>query len=78
MIIENSEVLLKRDCWQGVSIFAFGGNAKNVNLSGLKYIANGLNITPDFPVGVSNSFAKDEARISVGRGALLIMLRYDS
>lgn len=76
LIIENGEILLERGMWQGVSLFAFGGNARNVNLSGLKYLGTGLNITPDFPLGVSNSFKEDEARISVGHGALLVMLRY--
>ena len=77
LIIENESIALQRGEWQGVSVFAFCGNAENVNISGLKYEAKGVTLTSDFPLGVSNSFENLDACISVERGALLIMLRLE-
>ena len=76
LVIENEAIVLDRGEYQGVSLFAFGKNARNVNISGLKYPANGIDLSVDFPLGVSNSFVENEAAISVEDGALLVMLRY--
>ena len=76
-VIENGSVRIKRGEWQGVSVFAFGADAENVNIRGLKYRASGVTLKMDFPLGVSNCFCDDEAEISVGKGALLVMLRRD-
>lgn len=77
-VIENEGITLKRAEFCGISVFAFGKEARNVNLSGLKYNAEAINLSVDFPLGVSNSFAEEEAHISVEDGALLIIERYDS
>jgi thiamine pyrophosphokinase len=55
------------------SVFAFGGEAKGVTISGLKYEASGINLSPSFPLGVSNHFVGKEAKISLESGRLLII-----
>ncbi len=55
------------------SVFAFGGEANGVSISGLKYEASGITLSPSFPLGVSNSFVGKEAEISVESGRLLII-----
>ena len=56
-----------------VAVFCFDGKAEGVSIKGLKYELDDAEISSDFPLGVSNSFASREAEISVKNGALLIM-----
>ena len=60
----------EKDCF---SVFAIGGDAGGVSISNAKYEVNGANLSPDFPLGVSNSFTGAEAKISVKSGSLLII-----
>ena len=58
-----------------VSVFAFGGGASGVSIKGLKYEAENVTLSPEFPLGVSNSFTESgEGEISVKSGALLVMV----
>ena len=72
-VIKNEKVLLFGDAGKTVSVFAIGGDAKGVTLRGLKYEAEGINLSCAFPLGVSNSFINQGiSEISVEDGALLI------
>ena len=59
--------------FRSLSVFAFGSAAEGVSIKGAKYEACQVTLTPDFPLGVSNSFIGNEVTVSVARGALLIM-----
>ena len=54
-------------------MFCFDGVARGVTLKGLKYELQNAEVTSDFPIGVSNSMAADEATVEVTDGALLVM-----
>ena len=69
--IKNESIKIKGS--GNVSVFCPDGEAKGVTLKGLKYTLDGAVLTSDFPLGVSNSFAEEEAEISVSDGCLLIM-----
>ena len=56
-----------------ISIFAFGGEARNVTVKGLKYSLEKGDLTPGFPLGVSNSFVGKSAEIAVDDGDILIV-----
>lgn len=56
-----------------LSIFAYGGKAEGVYLTGLKYPLKDAVLTTDFPIGVSNEFTDREATISVRSGKLLVI-----
>ena len=56
-----------------ISIFAFGGEARNVTVKGLKYSLEKGDLTPGFPLGVSNSFIGKSAEIAVDDGDILIV-----
>lgn len=56
-----------------VSVFCPDGKAMGVFLRGLKYPLHDAEISSEFPIGVSNSFAESSAEIEVRNGVLIIM-----
>lgn len=56
-----------------VSLFCMGADAENVTVRGLYYGAEGVRLTADFPLGVSNRFTGTAAEISLSSGTLLAM-----
>lgn len=58
-----------------LSVFCHGETAEGVTETGLKYSLNEASLTGDFPLGVSNEFTGVPARVSVSRGALVILWR---
>ena len=55
-----------------LSVFAFGGTASGVTLSGVKYPLSDATLTPDRPLGVSNEFVGEAASVAVKAGTLLL------
>lgn len=70
-VVTDGKFALPKQTKGTVSVFAFGGNATGVTLKGLSYELDDAELTPDFPVGVSNATAKN-GTISVKHGSLLI------
>lgn len=56
-----------------VSVFALGEKAEGVCLEGLKYPLSGAVLSPDCPLGVSNSFLGQRASVSVKNGTLTVL-----
>ena len=72
-VIENETLELTRETeWGIVSIFSLGERAEHVTLEGLQYPLADAQVQCDFPIGVSNHFIAPSARITVGRGPLLV------
>jgi thiamine pyrophosphokinase len=71
--IKNSSIKFSNDAKGYISIFALSGVAKGVSIKGLLYELNDAEITPYFPVGVSNEFIGKESKISVTDGILTII-----
>lgn len=55
-----------------VSVFAWGGPAHGVTLTGLRYTLDHATLYADFPLGVSNHFIGCEATVQVESGQLLV------
>lgn len=72
-VISNAEITYCGECGKRISIFAFGGDAVGVSIEGLEYEARNISLNTEFPLGVSNAFRDTECRISVKKGALLII-----
>ena len=70
--IYNKKIAFSSDFKGKISVFAQGNIGSGVKISGLKYNAGDISLTPEFPLGVSNEFIGDRAEISVEDGALLI------
>ncbi len=56
-----------------LSVFCMGADAQGVDLSGLQYPLTSGTLTPGFPLGVSNHFIGETARVSVRDGSLLVL-----
>ncbi len=71
--IKNEVTRVRGKAGDGISIFAFGGDCGGVSVKGLYYELDGGNLSPSFPLGISNHFTENEAEISAERGTLLVI-----
>lgn len=71
-VIKNNKISFSNDCNGNISVFALS-NATGVTIKNLYYELKNGDLTPDFPLGVSNKFISKEASVSVTNGKLLII-----
>lgn len=76
MVLQNEEVTLHEKGPGYLSLFAMGGQAEGVSISGMKYNLENAQIRSDFPIGISNEFVGEYPTIEVKNGALLAVLRW--
>ena len=72
--IKNEKISLSGKSGDHLSLFAFGGIASGVSISGAEYEARGITLTPEFPLAVSNRFCGSDALVEVRDGSLLVMI----
>lgn len=72
-VVKNGELTLPAGTQGTVSVFCMGGDARGVSLEGLHYPLKKGTLTAGFPLGVSNHFTGEAARISVEEGSLLVI-----
>lgn len=72
-VIKNGSLVLPALQEGIVSVFCMGRDAVGVTIEGLQYpLENGM-LSAGFPLGVSNHFVGQEAKISVEDGSLLVL-----
>ena len=71
-LIKNSSVTLHSEKGKTLSVFAYGGIAEGVSIKGAVYESDDLELSPFFPLGVSNKFKGDSATVGVKKGYILI------
>ena len=71
-VLRNGTLNFPAEQRGNLSVFAMDGSASGIDLRGLKYGLEDAVLTPDFPLGVSNSFTGEAAEITVRKGTLLI------
>lgn len=71
-LIKNSSVTLHSEKGKTLSVFAYGGIAEGVSINGAVYESDSLELSPFFPLGVSNKFKGDSATVGVKKGYILI------
>lgn len=71
-VITDGKFTLPKQARGTVSVFAYGGIATGVNLENLSYRLTDAELTPDYPIGVSNATDNGAGVISVKNGSLLI------
>ena len=72
-VLKNGTVRFSPQCTGILSVFCMGSDARGVTLTGLQYPLTDGVLTAGFPLGVSNHFTGNEARIAVKEGSLLIL-----
>ena len=70
----DSHIALTKGCHYYASVFALDPFCRDITLKGFKYEAEHIDLTSDFPLGVSNEITSDTAEITVGEGTLLVIL----
>ena len=73
-VIRNESFTFSGSEGKHFSVFAFAGNARGVSIKGSSYEADGANLEPSFPLGVSNAFLDTPVTVEVKEGALLLIL----
>ena len=77
-VISDSNLSFSADFKGKISVFAQENTARGVKISGLKYTAENIELSPEFPLGVSNEFVGERAEISVNKGFLLIVWKQEN
>ena len=72
-VVKNEKISLRGERGKHLSVFAFSTEAKGVDIKGAEYEAEGITLTPSFPLGASNLFCEGEVTVSVEDGILLVM-----
>ena len=71
--VSNGELKVEANIGKSVSVFAFSRISRGVTLQGLYYSLTDGELTPTFPLGVSNKVISNDAKISVKDGTLLVI-----
>ena len=72
-VFSPGEVIFSKTAKGYLSVFCLGADATGVSLEGLQYPMTNGSLTAGFPLGVSNRFVEQEARICVQSGCLLVV-----
>ena len=72
-VIQNRSIAFDASAKGIISVFCLGADARGVSISGLKYTLEDGLLTAGFPLGVSNHFVGQEAKIAVTDGSLLLL-----
>ena len=70
----DSHLTITRGGYYYASVFALDPVCRDITLKGFKYEAEHIDLSSDFPLGVSNEITGATAEITVGEGTLLVIL----
>ena len=76
-LLQNGALRFPSTASGWLSLFVSGEEARGVTLRGLKYELTDAALTCGMPLGVSNEFLGQEARIAVADGALFVLWQGD-
>lgn len=71
--IRNRTISFSPEYRGTLSLFAWGGPAMGVTLTGLRYSMEGDSFTSDFPLGISNEFTGQPSSVYVARGTVIAL-----
>lgn len=77
ILLAGQSLTLARAGWGYFSLVPLEGAAGGVTITGAKYPLTNAVLTPDWPLGVSNEFAEEEAVIRLETGSLAVLCTLD-
>ena len=72
-VVKNGSIRFPETATGIISAFCMGADAEGVTIEGLQYTAENALLSAGFPLGVSNHFVGQPAKISVEKGSLLVI-----
>lgn len=72
-VLKDETAVFPKEATGILSLFALGAPARGVTLEGLHYSLTDGELSPNFPLGVSNHFTGNEANITVKSGTLVML-----
>ena len=72
-VVKNGSIRFPETAAGIISAFCMGADAEGVTIEGLQYTAENAFLSAGFPLGVSNHFVGQPAKISVEKGSLLVI-----
>ena len=72
-VVKNGQLTFPATATGIVSVFCMGADAAGVSIEGLQYPLENGTLSAGFPLGVSNHFVGQAAKISVKDGSLLVI-----
>lgn len=72
-VVKDGSLIFPARCDGILSVFCSGGDAEGVTLENLYYPLKNARLSAGFPLGVSNHFTRQQARIHVTKGSLLVL-----
>ncbi len=73
--IHNDSIVFPPFCYQELSVFCMGCDAKGVSIRGMQYEMEDGVLSSGFPLGARNHFIQKKATVEVKDGTLLLMWR---
>ena len=77
-LLQNGSMEIKRKSGFHLSVFSLGERCEGVTLERVKYPLSNAILTNAFPLGISNEFLSDTAKVTVEKGTALIILSRDA
>lgn len=75
-LIQNETVAFQKDMKGYLSLFSLNERAKGVTIKNMKYLLERVELTNDFPIGISNEFIGEAGEVTVEDGTLLAIVRW--
>ena len=72
-VVKEETLTFERSCEGILSVFCMGCDAEGVTIGGLHYGLENGRLSAGFPLGVSNHFTGEAAKITVRKGSLLVL-----
>lgn len=72
-MMSNSQITIRKEDSRSLSLLSITDKCQNVSASGVKYPLHDATLENIFPIGISNEWISDTAKIKVGKGIIAVI-----